>query len=194
MSRRLLVALLAIVLACGCILAIWPPFLLAGPLYEVMYGWRYPKVWECGSAEITDVGPDASHHRYVVRLGAIALDRDHEKRFVLCGLPEEQLYLGLSVDLRYPRGLWDAEWEERKDVAVSVRIVDSAGQVVVAHAGPLGGGWGWSGPYEDGAFIYGDTKLEPVDGETYELQVIVTSSSSASVPPARLSVRGGGWK
>jgi len=163
------------------------------PMYEVFYGWRYPEVWECGNVVVTDVGPQASHNRYIAHLGPLPLNEQIEKSYTLCELPNDHLFLGLSVDLgdANERGL---EWEQLKDVVVSVRAVDSSGSVVFSHNGPLGGRWTLSGPYPDGAFLYGETELQPRPGEAYKLYVTVTPRTSVARIQARLNIRGGGWK
>jgi hypothetical protein len=49
-------AVAAVALACIGLLAIWPAFLMPRALYEVVYGWRYPKARNGGDAILTDTG------------------------------------------------------------------------------------------------------------------------------------------
>jgi transposase len=78
-----------LLLACIGLLAIWPAFLMPRGLYELVYGWRYPKVRDCGDAILTDSGPGASADRYVADYGYLPLDAETEMTFRLCALPRD---------------------------------------------------------------------------------------------------------
>ena len=125
-------------------------------------------------------------------LDEIPLDQPFTGVFQLCGLPDLPMVFGLSVQLSSEQ--WDSEWEELKEVWVDMRITDSKGGLVVDHSGFLGGGWTWSGPYPDGAFLYEQTTLKPVNQEQYELSISVVPGSAQANRMVLVSARGGGWK
>ena len=197
MSRRHLLIAGVVVLIVAAAIAVWPPFLLPDQVYATIYGWRYPKVWECGDGQLTDTGPRASHSRYVARLGLLPLDRATDRSYKLCKLPNEPLVLGFNVKLAGGFPLFQdpsPEWLQLKEIEVSVRVIDSRGVVLIDHDGPLVGAWTWSGPYADGAFVYGETRIQAQPADSYDIHVTITPTNELTGVQAHLILRGGGWK
>jgi hypothetical protein len=197
-SRRLKITVGAIVLAFGGLWAIWPVFLLPPAVYDLVYGWRYPKVRPCGDATLTDAGPGAADDRYVIDFGFLPLDAETDKTFQLCALPREWMAVGLDLELPGGQPL-DVEVERSKEqtlhsVELSVSLADRNGRVVISRAGALGG-WTWSYGYPRGsAFVYSrDSMFAPKRRQTYMLHVAVLPGNATGAR-GRLLVRGGGWK
>ena len=162
-------------------------------LYGAVYGWRYPKVWRCGSAVVTDAGPGEAASRYTLDLGSVSLDQSSILEFQVCELPTERIACGLDILLSEPSD-WQAEWSGAKDARVSMRLRDGSDQLVFDWAGALGGAWTWSGPYDGSAFVYGTTIFEPHTKGTYMLTLEIAPGSKPSGLTAKLVMRGGGWK
>ena len=200
MSLRPKIILAALVAACIGLLAIWPAFLMPRALYELVYGWRYPKVRDCGDAILTDTGPGASADRYVADYGYLSLDAEIDRTFRLCALPREWMVLGLALELPGEDKL-HVEVEQFRTgrvraVEVAVSVTDESGRAVFAHNGPLGDHWVWSYGYPPAsAFIYAyDTMFVPQPRRAYELRISISPSDSSTGTRARLIVTGGGWK
>jgi len=169
-------------------------------LYQVIYGWRYPTVRDCGDAVLTDVGPGAAGDRYVADFGYLAFGAETETTFKLCALPREWMALGLDVELPGKDRL-DVEVNQFKegtlhDVKVAVSLADQNGRTVLTHEGALGESWVWSyGSALNSAFVYNQyTMFIPRRGQTYELRVSVVPADRSTDARARLVVNGGGWK
>ncbi len=181
---------------------ILPPFVPPSPLYAVLYGWRYPKSWECGTSVVTDFGPREARHRFVVDAGTIDLSTEGISSFSCCEMPEEVSYIALAVS-------WDERpihiggpvgWRNHdkvSDTQVSIRVSDSSGNMVASHFGRLGQDWTWSGPnghLRNEVWLYGSgTEFHPVAGESYSVEVLV-DNPSLDKPIVRLVAAGGGWK
>ena len=198
MSRRLKITAGAIALAFVGLLAIWPAFIMPPAVYELIYGWRYPKARGCGDATLTDAGPGAADDRYVIDFGFLPLDAEIEKTVQLCALPREWMAVGLALDLPA---------EERQDIEVErfkkhtvhgaelgISVTDRNGRTVVSHKGALGG-WTWSYGPPTSAFVYAtDSMFAPTGRQTYMLHVSVLPGASVTGARGRLLVKGGGWK
>lgn len=201
MSRRLKIALVVGVVAAVGALAIWPPFLMPSGLYEIVYGWRYPVVRECGDGTLTERGPAVSSDRYVVDFGYVSLDRQTESTLVLCGLPRDWMVLGLEYEVpEEARSALDAgELSDIgiHDVEVGASVAEhESGITIVSHEGQLGNQWIWShGHPTRPAFLYSsDTMFAPTAGRTYEIRIAVAPGDNSTDARARLLVKGGGWK
>ena len=200
MSLRLKIALAALALVGIGVLAVWPAFLMPRGLYELVYGWRYPKDQECGDAIFTDAGPRVAGDRYVADYGYVGLDAETEMTLNLCALPREWMVLGLTLELpgndKLPIEVEQFKEDRVRDVEVAVSLTDENGRTVLAHDGPLGDHWVWSYGYSPAsAFIYAyDTMFVPQSREAYELRISISPSASSTDTRARLVVKGGGWK
>jgi len=197
-GTKITVAVLA--LACVGLLAVWPAFLMPRSLYALVYGWRYPKVRDCGDAVLTDNGPGSSADRYVADYGYLQLDTETELTLSLCTLPREWMALGLALELPGQDKLDDEVREFRTDriraVEVAASLTDESGRAVFTHNGPLGDRWTWSYGYPPAsAFIYADdTMFVPELRKAYEVRISISPAESSTGIRARLVVKGGGWK
>ena len=57
--------------------ALFVPFLLPKPIYQVIYGWRYPKQLQAGDGVVKDAGPRSAIHRYTCGLGRFAKNKNN---------------------------------------------------------------------------------------------------------------------
>jgi hypothetical protein len=193
MSRKTVLAGASLILVLATGLFVWPAFMMPDWLYGAVYGWRYPKVWRCGSAIVTDAGPGEATSRYTLDLGTVSLDQSSILEFQVCDLPAERFACGLEIFLS-KLSQWDAEWSSTKNARVSMRLRDSTDRLVFDSAGVLGGGWTWSGPYGGSAFVYGNTIFEPHPKDTYRLTLAIAPGGAPSGLTAKIVMRGGGWK
>lgn len=212
------VSAIALIVGVACLV---PSFLLPTPVYDMLYGWRYPKQWIAGDAVIKDLGPDAASRRYSVDLGNVTEFGEEPRAYGLRDLPRTKLVIGLLVEGSVGNEpLWLS-----KPVRATVKLVvtDSRGRLVISEEAPLNE-WVWSemGPEPHRSFVYrrgksvdaaigdGRARVEEVGTTTDEgwgsyfaprrnSQYEVTLTTEELSPGEetlsyRLVAYGGGWK
>ncbi len=171
-----------------------PPAIMPAPVYEVVYGWRYPKIWQCDSANVTDKGPASGIDRYIVSLGKIDFSQEKQYSWNLCKLPAEKMFCGFNITLSKSRA-WTLESSATRDSIVSLQLYGEDGQVLFEESGPLGSEWIWSGPYDEHTvFVYRDTGFQANPDQTYTLEVQLSPQLAAKDIVATVVLTGGGWK
>ncbi|MEN8141529.1 MAG: hypothetical protein ABFR97_09935 [Thermodesulfobacteriota bacterium] len=190
-KQKVIIITLAIL---ALLLLIWPPILLPGFLYQTIYGWRYPKQWECGDSIVTDIGPIASTRRYLVELGTVSTGQKQITSWELCMLPEEKLFCGISVLLSEKKH-WENEQNLASSVVVSMRLYGENNKLVSEKSGSLGRDWTWT-PFFGGesVFVYGVPSFTPKNKSKYRLEFEVLSIENSLDLPAKIVLTGGGWK
>ena len=170
MRRALLVGSLVVgtvVLA----IVIAPPFLLPGPIYDVIYGWRYPKQWQVGDGWVTDAGPGYAARRYTVDLADLRQPDFASLKLQVTSLPEVELTMGFEVHASSPS---DAILDTKPISAVAhLQVVNETGEVVIDQRAPLNQ-WVWSGALHEKSrsFVYarGEQREIPIGAGTVRLE------------------------
>jgi hypothetical protein len=170
MRRALIVGCLLV--AAGVLaIVIVTPFLLPAPIYDVIYGWRYPKLWNVGDGVATDAGPRYARHRYTVDLADLRKPGVTTLSLQVTSLPEVELTVGFDIQANSPgAAIFDA-----KPIRASthLQVVNEKGQVVIDHRAPLDQ-WVWSGAVNQRSrsFVYarGEQREIPVGADAVRLE------------------------
>ncbi len=203
--RKLLVYIAASLAAVAATLMLWPAFLMPRPVYAVVYGWRFPRLYLVGDGRMTDLGPAAAIDRYTVAFEPESLQVPGRLQATLHDLPRERLTLGFIVRGTSPPPTWQTK-PVRATVTATLR--DERGAVIIDERGPLTD-WTWSGagsaPSQSFVFRAGVTAQTRPDGgwgtyfvarhaATYTLEVVATGDPLPAGVHLAVSMRGGGWK
>ncbi len=191
--KRAIITLLALATISGAIILVMPPFILPSPIYAAVYGWRYPKNWSVGDAQIVDNGPGTAFARFTVDIELPEKSDDPRKIILLANLPPEEFTVGLSIPTSGIE-LWSVKQEVFDQTTFEIRVSDKEGPVVASHKGLIIGEWTWSGPYLDRTFVYNHgSEFVAESTHEYELTILV---KPAGVLPVGSTVRllAGGWK
>lgn len=151
--------------------AIGAPFLLPGPIYDVLYGWRYPKQWQAGDGVAKDAGPLYAANRYTVELADLRKPEVASLKLQLTSLPEAELTLGFDLRASSPG---DAILDTKPVSALAhLRVENERGDVVIDQRAPLDQ-WVWSGAIsrKSESFVYarGDEREVPIGPDTVRLE------------------------
>lgn len=192
MKKTVLVATIVVTLAAALVL-ITPPFILPEPVYEFVYGWRYPKQWNAGDAEVVDNGPGTANGRFTIRIELPPQTGDFRREISLTNLPREEFTMGLLVPLEVA-GSWKREWDTLSETTLVITAIDESGSIIASHDGPMGGEWTWSGPYGDKAFVYClETQFEADPTQQYTVSLFITAAETLPTNTA-VHFQAGGWK
>ena len=182
-----------LIVAFGVWLMVAVPFLLPAPIYELVHGWRYPTTVHAGAATFVDHGPGASTARYQIHVPVQSSGPAEELVVPLMKLPKDEFHLGLTVPLSNPSG-WKTEWEALRGSRAYVSLVDGRGTVVAEVTGALAGDFTWSGPYQNGAFLYqSGGAFDASSSARYVLRAKI-ENAEALPERSRVTIQGGGWK
>ncbi len=190
--KTVVVAIVVVTIpAAGLLLC--PPFLLPDFLYDVAYGWRYPKETAAGDTILVDMGPAAASIRYQIDI-AIPSGAEPSGTVNLGGLPKVRFFVGALLPTSGQASGWADDWQRLRRTRFSISVADRAGNVVASHAGFMGGDWIWSGPYGQGAFLYAlDTGFNPSPRMEYVLDY--EFKGAGELPNGTIiRIEGGGWK
>lgn len=175
-------------------LFLWPPPLMPSPIYKMVYGWQYPKTWQCGSMTVTDYGPGESRLRYVGHFEEIDLSHEKQYSWNLCELPQEKLFFGINVPMEIKRSSV-LEKASTKNIVVSANLYDMNKHTLFNYSGRLGEEWFWTSSKDlHAALAYGDTAFISQPEQNYTLEVKVAPLQATSKIMATPTVSGGGWK
>lgn len=147
------------------------PFLLPGPIYEMLYGWRYPKTWSVGDGVIEDSGPRTANRRYTIELADLKNADSRIVELQINSLPESEFTIGFDIQIDSTTG----PLLEVKPVStiVHIRVVNENGEVVIDEESPLNK-WVWSGSTleHSEAFVYarGKEREIPLDNGGVRLE------------------------
>lgn len=170
MKKRLLVGFI-ITATLILIVPLSLPFLLPDPIYEMLYGWRYPKTWSVGDSIIEDSGPRTANRRYTIELADL---KNADSRIVdiqINSLPELEFTIGFDIQS-------DSTTDPLLDVkpvaaTVHLKVVNENGEVVIDEESSLNK-WVWSGTVieKSEAFVYARGKEHeiPLDGGGIRLE------------------------
>lgn len=144
-------------------IAIATPFLLPKPVYDVIYGWRYPKVWNVGDGMASDAGPWYAMNRYVVELANLRQPELTSLKLQLTSLPEVELTLGFDIHASSSR---ETILDTKPISALAhLLVVNERSEVVIDQRAPLDR-WVWSGAVsrKSETFVYarGDWREIPI--------------------------------
>jgi hypothetical protein len=166
MRKALLVGSLVVGVALVAV-AIAAPFLLPEPVYDAIYGWRYPKLWKVGDGVAKDAGPLYAANRYTVELADLRKSEVTSLKLQLTSLPEVEFTLGFDIRARLPG---DAILDTKPISAPAHLVVENErGEVVIDQRAPLNQ-WVWSGAInrKSESFVYarGDEREIPIGAGT----------------------------
>ena len=152
-------------------IAIAMPFFLPAPIYELVYGWRYPKQWQVGDGLATDAGPVHATRRYTIDLADLRRPDVTSLKLQITSLPEVELTMGFEVHASSPN---DAILDTKPITAVAhLQLVNERGQVVIDQRAPLDR-WVWSGAVHEKSrsFVYarGEQRETPVGAGTVRVE------------------------
>ena len=202
-------------------IAVTAPFLLPVPVYNVIYGWQYPKQWQVGDGMIKDAGPMNASRRYTVELANLVKPESMALTLQLTSLPEVELTLGFNIQVSSS----DVTILETKPISarVHLRVENEKGDVVIDQNAPLNE-WVWSGAtsqktktfvyargemrevsLDDGSFRYESLNIKPDAGwgtyftprrtGRYTVKLKIHGlNSNTQLDEFRLVAYGGGWK
>ena len=147
------------------------PFLLPKPIYDVIYGWRYPRVWKVGDGVATDAGPWYATHRYTVDLADLRQPKWKTLKLQVTSLPETELTVGFELHASSPS---DAILDTKPISALAhLQVVNERGEVVIDQRAPLNQ-WVWSGAIsrKSESFVYarGEQREIPIGSGTVRLE------------------------
>lgn len=220
MKKRLITGLAITGIVILATLAL-PPFLLPAPVYDLMYGWRYPKSWDVGDAWIEDRGPDRATKRYRVELADLSSPGRQEVELQLSRLPRIDFTLGVDVVMAPGSELM----LDAKSISsmVYLKVVNERNEVVIDESAPLDAMvWNTWGIEPRNAFVYargksvelslgGDTTTYVREGERadqgwgsyftprrrgrYTVSLVIDERDPGlPLSELRLVAYGGGWK
>ena len=196
---RILLFVGVVVLGVLGFVAFVAPFALPSWAYDAIYGWRYPRTYSCGDAEMVDYGPATATGRYVVDLGRLHSSAE-SRSYRLCNLPPPSLVPGLSIRFsdREEPSLSEASWhDERRQASgihLTLSVLSSTGDLLLEHSGDLGTDWTWSGPDGDRVYVYA-RRLRLAGGSGSRELVAKLEGRQLPVEfDTILQLRGGGWK
>jgi len=127
-----------------------------------------------GDGTFSDSGIGASSNRYVVALGPVILNTDHDVEYHLVGLPAETFTIGLAVTAKTP--IAQPIYEARPiSSIVHVLLLEEHGREVINEVRPLSD-WVWAGeagtPDRSFVWIRGESAEQPLNnGWTSEVPV-----------------------
>jgi hypothetical protein len=169
--RRVLIVGAVVVGSALLAIVIVAPFLLPTPIYDVIYGWRYPKQWNVGDGVAKDAGPSHATRRYTVDLADLRRSDVTTLKLQVTSLPEVELTLGFEVHASSPS---DAIWDTKPISALThLQVVNEHGQIVIDQRAPLNQ-WVWSGAVDQRSksFVYarGEEREIPIAADTVRLE------------------------
>ena len=167
-------------------------FVLAAILSSCYSSSRYS-----GDGHLVDNGPFAATDRYVLDLGAIALNKQGTSTYRIENLPAENFVIGIEIQVTSEQ----RTVIESKSIkpTISIELLGPQGESIIRDQSSLDT-WTWSVRAMDNtAFVYRrdqpETFFTPIKNRRYELKVgIVQSYLSDSKYSARLLAKSGGWK
>ncbi len=150
-----------------------------------------------GDGHLVDNGSSAATDRYVLDLGAIALNKQGVSTYRIENLPAENFVVGIEIQV--PPGQRVAIENKSIKPTISIELLGPQGESIIRDQSTLDT-WTWSVRAMDStAFVYRrdqpGTFFTPIKNRRYELKVgIVQPDLSDFKYSARLLAKSGGWK
>lgn len=162
----------------GLALFLVPPFLLPAPIYDSVYGWRFPQGWECGDALVTDRGPNSAADRISADLG----EQQQDGELRLCRVPKETLELMLLVpsESAGPRPRIELVRTARTEGADPIPVLELGTDATWEHAASPVPGW---------SAVRSAVRFEATPKAEYLLRLEGVAEGGV-----RLVFVGGGWR
>lgn len=168
--------LIAAIIFIIVILFAMPAFLLPKSLYNVLYGWRYPKTTSVGRAVMTDNGPACGTDRYIIPIGPVNLSIPGQFKAQLERLPAVVFTIGIMVHNDEEKSIMNLNsLIDSKPITtiIDIRMANERNETVIQECKPLNE-WIWSGPYDEGVFVYlaGNEREIPVSNGVSHIEFV----------------------
>lgn len=148
-----------------------------------------------GDGKLIDYGVSDPNHRYILDLGPVKLDQDHQYVYTLKNLPVKNFVFGFEIKLVPP----NKQFLDQRPINCSVkfRIEDENG-IKLSEVADIRD-WVWSGLGNgESVFIYRrdnpGTYFTPEERKSYKLIIDITNANKTTTYPIKLIGTTAGWK
>ncbi len=149
-----------------------------------------------GDGTLIDFGVFNANHRYILDLGSVSLNQEHQYAYSINNLPEKNFVFGLELKLDPP----EREFFEHKSIDCTLKFViaDEKGKILLSEFGNIKD-WVWNIPATgEWCFIYGRSELgsyfTPRLRQNYKIMFNITNTQKGTTYPVKLIGKTSGWK